>query len=190
MSSFESSFLELPGCPGHCQVPEPFERTRVVTTVDFSVTAVTRLNPDQAQLFELSKPALYGTFVNAEFLGQPAVPLPVGVGAEDAEVCVEFFCRAVELLDVHIPHPLGHVMFGAFRSFTHEKLLKIFFSHCKLSELPIRYVHLLLTQIIGRSVSCCPDNLGFFFRAVAGVRRVVDILSLEITAHPGAWRVL
>ena len=129
MTPSEPSFSEFPGCLGHRQVPEPFERICVVVAMDFSVTAVTRLNPDQAKLFEPSKPTLYRAAADSKFLLQPAVPLPVCVWSEDAEVRVKLFCRSVELLDVHIPHPLWHVMFGAFCSLAHEKLLKIFFSH-------------------------------------------------------------
>ena len=110
MTPFEPSFLELAGCPGHRQVSEPFERTRVVSAVDFSVTAVARFYPDESELLEPSKPTLYRAAADSEFLLQSAVPLPVCVWSEDAEVSVKFFCRAVELLDVHVPHPLGHVM--------------------------------------------------------------------------------
>jgi len=168
LSWSEPSFLELAGCPGHCQVPEPFERTRVVPAMDFSVPAVTRFYPDESELFEPSKPALDCAAIDVELFCKSAVPLPVGIWSEDAKVCVKFFCRSVEVLDLHVPHPFWHVMFGAFGSFTHEKLLKIFFSHCEPSELPIRYVRLDLTQIIDRELLLCPVNLGFFFRAAAG----------------------
>lgn len=64
----EPSFLELSGCLGHRQIPEPFERTRVVATVDFSVTAVARFYPDESKLFEPSKPTLYRAAADSEFL--------------------------------------------------------------------------------------------------------------------------
>ena len=110
LAPFEPSFLELPGRSGHRQVLEPFKGVSVVPAMDFSVAAVARFYPDESQLLELRKPVLDCPSRDAEFLLQSAVPLPVCVWSEDAEVGVKFFCRSVELLDVHIPHPFWHMM--------------------------------------------------------------------------------
>jgi len=186
----EPSFLELAGCPGHRQVPEPFERTRVVPAMDFSVTAVTRFYPDESQLFEPSKPALYRAATNSEFLLQSAVPLPVGVWAEDAKVCVKFFCRSVELLDVHIPHPLRHVMVCFSFGHSRNPFREIIFFSLRTTRLDDMICVIRSNPDYRQGTPTLSRKSGFFFCSAAGVRRVVDIFSLEITAHPGAWRVL
>jgi hypothetical protein len=54
--------------------------------VDFALGAEWFLDPDESELLELPEPSLDGAAAAVEFLLEPPVPEPVGVGAEAVEI--------------------------------------------------------------------------------------------------------
>jgi hypothetical protein len=68
---------------------EPFDRGRVVNRVYDSLTAVGLFDDDEPILFEPGQPSPNRPFGNPAFFSQAAVPLPVAVLTEAAEIGVK-----------------------------------------------------------------------------------------------------